>query len=137
MAVIVTSLLIYNIFLKFFVWMYMLFKQATYYRDLQQTNMSSMSNLFAVAVGIKQKDLVNRMVKKVLNWTLDVNYCNFYFFILWLIALYTPPCCSFYQAILLWCFSIMMVFLMNGRILNGVIMSFTFLQSTKLNGKLI
>ncbi|XP_041017368.1 uncharacterized protein LOC121259713 isoform X1 [Juglans microcarpa x Juglans regia] len=41
--------------------------KATYYRDLQQSNMSSTSNLFAVAVGIKQKDLVNRMVKKFLS----------------------------------------------------------------------
>ena len=46
----------------------MLFKQATYNVGFQQTNVNNTNNLFAMAVGIKQKVLVNKMVKKVLNW---------------------------------------------------------------------
>ncbi|XP_062144369.1 uncharacterized protein LOC133851803 isoform X2 [Alnus glutinosa] len=41
--------------------------KASYNKDFQQTNMNSTSNLFAMAVGIKQKDLVNKMVKKFLS----------------------------------------------------------------------
>lgn len=52
----------------------MLFKQAAYYGDFRQTSMNSTINLLAIAVGIKQKDLVNEMVKKVCNLTRMSNY---------------------------------------------------------------
>ncbi|XP_065635086.1 uncharacterized protein LOC112012569 isoform X4 [Quercus suber] len=42
-------------------------RKATYNVGFQQTNMNNTNNLFAMAVGIKQKDLVNKMVKKFLS----------------------------------------------------------------------
>ncbi|KAB1220060.1 hypothetical protein CJ030_MR3G007101 [Morella rubra] len=41
--------------------------KAAYYGDFRQTSMNSTINLLAIAVGIKQKDLVNEMVKKFLS----------------------------------------------------------------------
>ncbi|XP_030971121.1 uncharacterized protein LOC115991513 isoform X1 [Quercus lobata] len=42
-------------------------RKATYNVGFQQTNVNNTNNLFAMAVGIKQKVLVNKMVKKFLS----------------------------------------------------------------------
>ena len=69
-------------------------------------------NLLAIAAGIKQKESVNKIVKKVTSHALvtlivfEFIKSNFLF----------NPNYSFCPVILLWCFSIMMALWMTGEI---------------------
>jgi hypothetical protein len=90
-----------------------------------QTNSNHPLNLLAIPVGVKQKLVVDKIVKKVTVACLLHLYNNsLIHFHLKLISPHGNGIGSSHQVILLSCFFIMMVLWMDGRILLGVIVPY-------------
>lgn len=100
---------------------------------LDQNNSKPSTNLLAIAVGIKQKEIVNQIVEKVTVSSLSA-LSTWWMFRTRYLTLFSNYFSS-WQKDLLSCFFIMMVSWMNGMIYGGVAASSMSLPWIKQNGK--
>lgn len=107
---------------------------------LNQNKSKLGTSLLAIAVGINQKELVNKIVNKVVFFMLFYSCLSkdqiltYLYKMLKLSYLMTWIICSFLQMILSWCFFIMTELWISGMIWTGVTESFMSLPKTKPSG---